>query len=383
MATAEFVDKDLSRLATSERTIARADANSATSIWAALASLKLTVTLLAMLILLVFFGTLAQVHHDVWYVVREGYFRVWLAWVEWQTLPTLLGVFKPNSIVWSGGFYFPGGYLIGAAMAVNLIAAHSMRYKLVAKGGRLAAALALLAVGIAATWLVVARALYSGEQATISSEFADTLWNLLRGGFAGLALLGAYGLSLAWNRMRRPEWFALAALDCVLLAGAAYLFLNPAWQINDSGMRIVWQLLQATIAGGLLMAACWMLFGKRSGVVLLHVGIAMLMAHEFYVGVTNVEANMAIEEGETVNYAIDTRQSELAIIDRSDAEMDHVTVIPEPLLRQAAAAPAGADERVIRHADLPVDVRVLDYFTNANIAVSTPEATNTGTLVQG
>ncbi len=225
--------------------------------------------------------------------------------------------------------------------------------------------------------------LYSGEQATISSEFADTLWNLLRGGFAGLALLGAYGLSLAWNRMRRPEWFALAALDCVLLAGAAYLFLNPAWQINDSGMRIVWQLLQATIAGGLLMAACWMLFGKRSGVVLLHVGIAMLMAHEFYVGVTNVEANMAIEEGETVNYAIDTRQSELAIIDRSDAEMDHVTVIPEPLLRQAAAAPAGADERVIRHADLPVDVRVLDYFTNANIAVSTPEATNTGTLGAG
>ncbi len=71
MATAEFVDKDLSRLATSERTIARADANSATSIWAALASLKLTVTLLAMLILLVFFGTLAQVHHDVWYVVRR------------------------------------------------------------------------------------------------------------------------------------------------------------------------------------------------------------------------------------------------------------------------------------------------------------------------
>ncbi len=380
MATGEFVDKDLSRHATNERAFIAVEAGVLASVWAALGSLKLTVVLLSLLILLVFFGTLAQVHHDVWYVVREGYFRVFFAWVEWQTLPTLLGVFKPNNIRLEGGFYFPGGYLIGAAMVLNLIAAHSQRYKIVAKGHRLWAALGLLALGIGATWLVAARALYSGEQATISPQFADGLWNILRGALAGVALLGAYGLSLAWNRMRRPEWFALAIADALLLAAAAFLFLNPTWQINDSGMRIVWQLLQATAAGGLLMAAAWLLFGKRSGVVLLHVGIAILMGHEFYVGITNVEANMAIEEGETVNYAIDIRQTELAIINRTDNGIDHVTVVPEAMLKRAAAAPKGSAERTISHPELPVDLRVLDYYSNADIGTGAKGSGHEATL---
>lgn len=367
MSTADFSDHATSNARHSESAEPISLESILAAVWSALASLKLTVVLLGLLIVLVFVGTLAQVQHDVWYVMDEGYFRVWFAWVEWQVLPTLLGVFKPNQIQVDGGFYFPGGFLIGSLMAINLVAAHSLRYKVVARGGRLLLAFGLLAAGVAATWLVIARALDSAHQATITPEFAETLWNLLRGGFAGIALGLAYLLTQAWGRVRAPEWFVLAGMNAVLLAAAAYLFINPDWRINDAGLRIVWQLLQATAAGSLLMAAAWLLFAKRSGVVLLHIGIAMLMAHEFYVAQTNIEANMMIAEGETVNWAYDTREIELALINRSDNGVDHVTAVPGKLIQRAAQANMPT-ESVIRHDDLPYDLRVLDYFENSSIA---------------
>src|SRR5690242_21626506 len=42
-----------------------------------------------------------------------------------------------------GGFWFPGGWLIGGAMGVNLLAAHALRFKFQARGARLAAGLAV------------------------------------------------------------------------------------------------------------------------------------------------------------------------------------------------------------------------------------------------
>lgn len=345
----------------------KAEASVWSNIIAAFASLKLTVALLVTLTFLVFVGTLAQANHDVWYVVREGYFRVWFAYIEFQTLPVLWGVVKPNDFQLPGGFYFPGGYIIGGLMALNLLAAHSRRFKISAKGNRLTAGLVLLGFGAAATAFVVMRAMDAAYEASISPAFADDLWNWLRGLTAAAALAGAYGLSLAWSRLRKPEWFALAALDAALLGVVAYLFWNPQWQIDDSGMRIVWQLVQATVAGGLLMASCWLLFTKRAGVVLLHSGIALLMLHEFYTAVTAVEANMMIAEGETATYVFDNRESELAIIDKSGEQVDRVAVIPNALLKQAADADEGSAGRVISHPDLPVDVRVLDYFQNTDI----------------
>ena len=44
-------------------------------------SLKLTVTLLALSMVLVFAGTLAQVDKGIW-TVMDQYFRCWVAWIE-------------------------------------------------------------------------------------------------------------------------------------------------------------------------------------------------------------------------------------------------------------------------------------------------------------
>jgi hypothetical protein len=88
---------------------------------APLASLKLTVVLFSLSMVLVFAGTLAQVDEGIWTVVGR-YFRSAWVWIPLQ-------IFFPRSIHVGGGFPFPGGWLIGALLFVNLLAAHAARFK--------------------------------------------------------------------------------------------------------------------------------------------------------------------------------------------------------------------------------------------------------------
>ncbi len=79
-------------------------------------SLQLTVVLLIMSLILVFVATLDQVNLGIW-AVQEKYFRSFF--VFWTPQNSDLGI--P---------LFPGGYLIGALLLINLIAAHIYRFKL-------------------------------------------------------------------------------------------------------------------------------------------------------------------------------------------------------------------------------------------------------------
>ncbi|HEY3931488.1 MAG TPA: cytochrome c biogenesis protein ResB [Verrucomicrobiae bacterium] len=82
-------------------------------------SLKLTCVLLACSIVVVFVGTLAQVD-DGLYAAQAHYFRQWIivgAHLFGRQIP----------------FLFPGGYLIGTLLLVNLICAHIYRFQLSTK----------------------------------------------------------------------------------------------------------------------------------------------------------------------------------------------------------------------------------------------------------
>jgi hypothetical protein len=101
-----------------------------------LGSLQLTVGLFALAMVLVFFGTLAQIDKGTQTVV-EQYFRSWYVRVPNQLLAEFgkrFFVFPQFGITWAksweGFFYFPGGWLIGGVMLANLIAAHLTRFKL-------------------------------------------------------------------------------------------------------------------------------------------------------------------------------------------------------------------------------------------------------------
>src|SRR6478752_6054121 len=80
-----------------------------------LTSLKLTIICLGAAMVLIFAGTLAQVHLGI-HEAQERYFQSFFVW--W--LPESRGLRIP---------VFPGGHLIGAVLLVNLVAAHAKRFR--------------------------------------------------------------------------------------------------------------------------------------------------------------------------------------------------------------------------------------------------------------
>jgi hypothetical protein len=97
----------------------------------ALASLQLTVVLFALSMVLVFFGTMAQIDKGIWTVVDQ-YFRSWFVWVPFQLIVEFGKTFftVDQSATLPGSFPLPGGWLLGGVMLVNLLAAHLTRFKL-------------------------------------------------------------------------------------------------------------------------------------------------------------------------------------------------------------------------------------------------------------
>src|SRR5579862_4074552 len=235
----------------------------------AFGSLWLTVVLLGMSIFLVFAGTLAQVDKGIWSVM-EQYFRCWLAVVEFRVF-CQADWHVPSTIqLWndykvSFGFPFPGGRLLGDLLLANLLISHAGRIKVQARGPRLLLGLATLAVGLTATWIVI-------------SHVFD---------------------------------------------------LDSTQKVSNPSLRVTSQLLYGGGSGAILFIACWLLFRRKAGIVLLHTGVVILMLSELTTSLLAKEGQMSIFEGQKVNYVEDTRSAELAIIDGSDPATDEVFVIPE------------------------------------------------------
>ena len=81
-----------------------------------LTSMRLTVALLVLSVVIVFTATLDQVHLGVW-GVQEKYFRSFFVFAQISGT----GIFVP---------VFPGGYLLGGMLILNLVAAHVYRFRL-------------------------------------------------------------------------------------------------------------------------------------------------------------------------------------------------------------------------------------------------------------
>jgi len=200
-----------------------------------LASLRLTVVMFVLAIALVFLGTLAQVDEGIFTVLTK-YFRTGIAWIPFQALvrfgQVFLGV-SPDAQV-SSSFPFPGGWLIGGILLVNLLAAHALRFKL--------------------TW-------------------------------------------------------------------------------------------------------------KRSGILIIHAGIVLMMLGELATGLFAVEGRMTIPESWTVNFVEDHQVLELAVIQHLDSKTDDVVAIPGAML------PKGA---LIQHKALPFSIEVVRYMANSEISRQLP-----------
>jgi len=232
-----------------------------------LSSLKLTVFLLSLSLILVFVGTLAQTGMGIWEVVSE-YFRCFFSRVD-------LAIFIPGEVspeVQRLHFFFPGGYVLGVALLVNLLSAHGLKFKVDAKGKQ-------AIIG----WLVT---------------------------IAGLMFIG-------W-----AIWDGITKEDIP----SAYV---------DSYKRVLYRLLTGLGATLVLLLGSYILFKKRAGVVVLHFGIILLLFSELVTGLYAREGTMTIEEGRSSSFVDLARRYEFSISDMSvGTGSEKSVVIPESYLKE-------------------------------------------------
>jgi hypothetical protein len=102
----------------------------------------------------------------------------------------------------------------------------------------------------------------------------------------------------------------------------------------------------------------------RSGILLVHGGLIVMLLSELFTGLFAVEGHMTIENGKSSAYVEHSRRVELAVVDPSDPATDLQTVVPGSRIRSG---------RAISHELLPFDIAVDRYMINSTL-VSDPSA---------
>ena len=338
------------------------------SILRPLGSLKITVVMFLAATFLLFVGTLAQDEKNLPEVKAE-YFNSWLAKVPFSDFFPVT-IFGESSL--TGWFPFPGGATIGLVLLVNLVAAKVTRFHIAAKGSRLAWGTVVASCGGLLALLVI----FTGHQTDGLQGKPplayETVWRLLQGGavVAAVALAGA-----AWKGRRRLVQVSLAAAAAACgLAAVGMLFGGESWRMNDPGLRIMWQLMQSSLASLVLLVGLVMVFGARGGNVLIHIAVGLLMFGQFAFGDRQIEERMNLVEGQTSTMACRTDEVELAVVVADEAgETEAVTAISGRLL----AARAGGEPITLE--ELPFSIDVVDYFPNSLVTRVGPVAENLAT----
>lgn len=110
---------------------------------------------------------------------------------------------------------------------------------------------------------------------------------------------------------------------------------------------------------------------KRSGIIILHAGLIVMLLGEFFTGVFAIEGRMTIAEGFASNHVDSDRHNELAIVERLDAKLDDEMVIPDSLLK---------DGKVVKSPELPFDVEIVRYMVNSDLRRLKEKADNPATM---
>ncbi len=215
-----------------------------------------------------------------------------------------------------------------------------------------------MAFGALVSWLVVLSGSSSnGLQETPIISYG-TLWMMLKVSLFAISLASFYA-AITMKSLVRVKRGLLAASGVVAAGACAWTLLGgQSAQLGDSDLRILYQLIKGLVAGLILLVGAWLAFGKRAGIVVIHLGVGLLMVSEVFVGLKAVETQMLIGEGETSNFLMDPSTVELAIIDHNHPDHpgeDVVIVIPQSML---------VEGEVIDDERLPFTVAVDDYFPN-------------------
>lgn len=102
---------------------------------------------------------------------------------------------------------------------------------------------------------------------------------------------------------------------------------------------------------------------SKAGLWITHLGLILLFVGEFVTGMFQVETQLAVEEGQTVNFVESPRQLELAVIDTTASARDDVWSIPEARLQRGGRIDIPGS---------PVSIQVRGAFRNASLSTRRP-----------
>ena len=207
---------------------------------------------------------------------------------------------------------------------------------------------------------------YAVKALKVLSSVRLTVW--LLGAAVGLVFFGTvaqmdFGI---WTVVDQYFWSWVVWVPTDLFRQFASVFLSEWFPKDGPRWTGTFPFPAGKLLGGLMLlnllsahAVRFRLTWKRSGVILLHSGLILLFVGEFVTREFAIEQRMPIRQGASANYTVDHRLMELAFVTPDGTDRDKVVVVPERLLRAKAGK--------ISAPDLPVDVEVLDYFSNAKI----------------
>ncbi|QDS96178.1 Cytochrome c biogenesis protein CcsA [Roseimaritima multifibrata] len=331
-----------------------------------LGSLKLTITLFALSLVLIMAGTLAQETLNL-EQVKQRYFTAWIARLYFEDL--IPQVFFPHSPL-SAWIPFPGGKIIGTLLLLNLLAAKVTRFHARARGPRLVAGLIALGIGLVLMGLVILTG-NSNEGVQGEPPFSyQSLWYLFCAMvatlWAGLLASAATSTSV---RIRNAS-----IVGVVVVGGLLVGMLSGYLTLGDPGLRILWQLLKGTGVAAVMMLGCHLIFGKQGGNVLLHFGVALLMVGQFAYGDRQLEQKLNLGEGEASNTVINISKVDLSFMDNSDPKNTKVVAVPSSQLQVAFE-----DGSVISDPAIPFDIKVPAFYVNSTLVDPAEVETNLAT----
>jgi len=102
---------------------------------------------------------------------------------------------------------------------------------------------------------------------------------------------------------------------------------------------------------------------KKAGLWIVHAGLILLVAGEFVSAAFQVDAQLAIEQGQSLDFVESPREQELVLKDVTDPNVDDVYGVSEALL---------ADERAVAVPGTPVTLHVKRFYRNAELSSRGP-----------
>jgi len=190
-------------------------------------------------------------------------------------------------------------------------------------------------------------------------RFSDLVWDVITSLKLTIACLLTLMVLVVACTIAQVYLGTWGAVEIFMYRWLVWLHLpGTDWSIPVlPGGALVFAVLLANLIAAQVRRLEWS--WKKSGIWIAHLGLVLLITGGFVTSRAQRETQLAIEEGQTVNFVESPREMELALIDRTDPAYDDVYSIPALSLagRDAVAIPG-----------TPVVLRVRGYFRNCDLS---------------